>query len=95
MEIDDATLLRELRRALELAAGGGQAAQAAALREVLARYGATVEDVTRAVGRVKQRHAQELSGLTQRLARLANEREEAAATADAVDTFLRSLGRGG
>ncbi len=95
MTVDDATLLRELRRALDAAAPGGQAAQQAALREVLARYDATLDDVARAVARAKERHRRELSGLAQRLARLADQREQDAATADAVDSFLRSLSRGG
>lgn len=95
MDIDDTTLLRELRRALEAAAGGGAEEQAAALREVLARYRATVDDVVRAVRRARERHQRELGGLTRRLARLADQREEDQATAEAVDTFLRSLGRQG
>ena len=95
MDIDDATLLRELRRALDSVTGQGAEAQAAALRGVLARYNATLDDVTRAVRRVKERHRRELAGLTQRLARLAEQREEDEATADAVDAFLRGLGRRG
>ena len=95
MDIDDARLLRELRRALDEVAGQGTEAQAAALREVLARYGATVEDVARAVRRAKERHRRELAGLTQRLARLADQRAEDEATAEAVDAFLRSIGRHG
>ncbi len=95
MTVDDATLLRELRRALDAAAADGPVAQQAALREVLARYDATLDDVARAVGRAKDRHRRELAALAQRLARLADQREEEAETADAVDAFLRSVSRGG
>jgi hypothetical protein len=95
MNIDDAGLLRELRRALDAAAPDGPEAQAAALRAVLIRHDATLHDVARAVARVKQRHRRELAGLAQRLARLAELREEERATAEAVDAFLRSLPRGG
>jgi hypothetical protein len=95
MDVDDATLLRELRRALDSVAGQGQDAQAEALRGVLARLNATLDDVVRAVGRVKQRHARELSGLAQRLSALADQRAEDAETADAVDSWLRAFGRGG
>ena len=93
MDIDEAGLLRELRRALDTAAGGGTEAQAAALRDVLARYNATVEDVARAVRRARERHQRELGGLVQRIARLADQREEDQATVEAVDRYLRSLGR--
>lgn len=95
MAIDDSSLLRELRRALDAAAAEGAEAQAAALREVLARHGATLDDVARAVSRVKERHQREVDGLAQRLARLADQREEEASTAAAVDAFLRSRGQHG
>ena len=95
MDIDDSTLLRELRRALDTVAGEGPDAQSAALREVLARHNATVDDVARAVGRVKERHRRELSGLARRIGQLADQRAEDEATAGAVDDFLRSLGRSG
>jgi hypothetical protein len=95
MDIDEAGLLREVRRGLEAVAGQGQEAQAAAVRAVLDRYGASFDDLARAVARVKQRHARELAGLSRRIERLAEQREDAAATADAVDAFVRSLGRGG
>jgi hypothetical protein len=95
MDTDDATLLRELRRALDTVTGQGPEAQAVALREVLSRYNATLDDVARAVNKVKQRHARELSGLAQRLSRLADQRAEDTATADAVDAWMRSLTREG
>jgi ABC-type transporter Mla subunit MlaD len=95
MDINDLRLLRELRRAIDAAAPDGPEAQAAALREVLARQGATLEDVARAVARVKERRRREISALAQRLSRLAEQREEDRDTADAVDIFLRSLGRQG
>lgn len=95
MEIDDTRLLRELRRALDEASGKGVDAQAAALRDVMARYGATEDDVRRAIRRVRDRHQRELTGLASRIARLADQREEDAATADAVDRFLRTLPRRG
>ncbi len=93
MNIDDSRLLRELRRALDTVAGQGMEAQSAALREVLVRHDATLEDVARAVSAVKERHRRELSGLARRLARLADQRGEDIETADAVDAFLRSLKR--
>ncbi|MFN8556130.1 MAG: hypothetical protein U0531_01830 [Dehalococcoidia bacterium] len=95
MDIDEAGLLRELRRAVDAAAVDGPEAQQAALRDVLARYNATLDDVTRAVRRARERHTREIAGLASRIARLADQREEDIATADAVDSFLRSLGRGG
>ncbi len=94
MDIDEQALLRDLRQALDTAAPAGRAAQEAALRAVLARHHATVDDVLRAVARFRARQAGELRGLADRLARVADQRAEEAATADAVDAFLRSLGRG-
>lgn len=91
MNIDDAGLLRELRKALDQAAAGGYRAQADAMREVLDRLDATMDDVVRVVGEVKRRHARELDGLSRRLAGLADLRAEEQETADAVDGFLRSL----
>ncbi len=93
MDIDEAGLLREVRRALDAAAGQGRAAQEAALTEVLARHGATLDDVARAVRRIKERHGRELAGLAARLASLADRRAEEEETAAAVDAFVRSLGR--
>lgn len=93
MNVDDMTLLRELRRAVDGAAEFGIDAQAQAVRDVLARHDATLEDVSRAVGKVKQRRRTELSGLSRRLSRLADQREDAVSTADAVDAFIRGLGR--
>lgn len=92
MDIDDTRLLRELRQALDVAAPGGPEAQSAALRDVLTRFNATLEDVARAVARARERRKRELTGLADRLTRLADQREDARDTADAVDAFLRSLG---
>ena len=95
VERDDEQLLRELRRALERVAGQGREAQFAAMREVMNRHGVTLGDVSLAVQRMRARQRRELDGLAGRLAQLADLREEQAATADAVDAFLRSLGRDG
>lgn len=88
-------LLRELRRALDAAAPEGRSAQEAALRAVLTRHQATMDDVVRAIAAFRSRQAGELKGLADRLARVAELRAEEAGTAEAVDAFLRSLGRGG
>jgi archaellum component FlaC len=92
MEITDAQLLRELRRALDAVAGQGTDAQVRAVEETLRRLDATMVDVTRALNGVKERRRQELSGLAQRIDALAERQEDAAETADAVDRFIRSLG---
>ena len=91
MDITDAELLRELRRALDAAAGQGPDAQAAALEATLRRYNATTADVVRALGAVRDRRRQELAGLAGRIGAIADGRTDAAETADAVDAFLRSL----
>jgi DNA-binding transcriptional regulator YbjK len=96
MAFDEAALLRDLRRTLEESAGLSQEALAAALRDVLSRHGATQDDLSRLLSRAaRQRRARELSGLAQRLEQVADQREDALATAEAADTFLRSLGRDG
>lgn len=88
-------LLRELRRALDAVAGEGQSAQAAALEATLTEYGATMADVARALRTVRGRRDTELSGLAGRLQALADARDEAQETADAVDAFLRRASEGG
>ena len=87
-------LLRELRRALDEVSAAGPDAQAAALEATLRRYNATMADVVRALGAVRDRRRQELAGLAGRIDALATSHAEAADTADAVDTFLRGLTRG-
>ena len=95
MDITDAQLLRELRRALDAVAGEGADAQAAALESTLHRYNATMADVVRALGAVRDRRRQELSGLAGRIDALADSHTDAADTADAVDQFLRGRAGGG
>lgn len=93
MEIDDERLLRELRRALDAVSGQGRDAQFVAMRQVMDRHGLSLGDISAAVQRMRDRQTSELGGLAGRIGRLAEVREEQQSTADAVDTFLRSLGR--
>jgi hypothetical protein len=81
MEISDAELLRELRRAIDAAAPAGNDAQARAVEE----------DVARALGALRERRRRELSGLAGRIDALAERRQEDFDTADAVDRFVRAL----
>ncbi len=92
MDITDAQLLRELRRALDAVAAEGTEAQARALEETLRRCNASMSDVVRALGAVRDRRRRELSGLAGRIGALAQSNAEAEETADAVDRFLRGLG---
>jgi hypothetical protein len=92
MDISDAQLLRELRRALDAVAGQGTGAQARALEETMRRYNATMPDVLRALNAVRDRRRRELARLAGRIEALATGYEEAEQTADAVDRFLRGLG---
>jgi hypothetical protein len=94
MDISDAQLLRELRRALDAVAGQGTDAQARALEETLERYNATVPDVVRALGAVRERRRREIAGFADRIGALAERYAEAEETADAVDRFLRDLSGG-
>jgi hypothetical protein len=91
MEISDAELLRELRRAIDAAAPAGNDAQARAVEETLRRYQATMADVARALGALRERRRRELSGLAGRIDALAERRQEDFDTADAVDRFVRAL----
>ena len=91
MDIDDATLLRELRRALDAVAGEGTEAQARALEETLRQYNASMTDVVRALGEVRDRRRRELSRLAGGIGAIAEGHAEAEETADAVDRFLRGL----
>jgi hypothetical protein len=96
MAFDEAALLRELRHTLEESAGLSHEALAEALRAVLTRYGASEADLSRLLSRAaRQRRARELSGLAHRLEQVAEQREDAQATAQAVDLFLRSRPRDG
>ena len=63
MDITDAQLLRELRRALDAVAGQGADAQAKALEETMQRLDATMPDVVRALNNVRERRRTELAGL--------------------------------
>ena len=91
MSTDDRTLLIALKKAVDAAAQDGQAAQVRALHEVLEQYNATMADVVRVLHRAKARRAMELGGLAQRISALADSRDDATSTADAVDDWLRSL----
>jgi hypothetical protein len=91
MDSTDAQLLRELRRALDAVAGQGADAQARALEETMQRLNATMPDVVRALNGVRERRRTELAGLAGRIGALAGSIEEAEATADAVDQFLRGM----
>jgi hypothetical protein len=91
--VDDRVLLRDLRAAIQETDGQGAEAQARAIYAVLARHGATEADVRRLLGRARERRRTELSALHLHLDRLIGEREEAEATAEAVDRFLREFGR--
>lgn len=94
MTFDEDALLRELRHTLEESAGLPPETLAIALRAVLARHGATENDLARLLSRAaRQRRARELSGLARRLRQLADHRADAEATAAAVDAFLRARRR--
>jgi len=94
MEITDAQLLRELRRALDAVTDQGADAQARALEETLQRLNATMADLVRALNAVRERRRHELTGLAGRIGALAERHAEAEETSDAVDRFLRSIGGG-
>lgn len=91
MEISDAQLLRELRRALDAVAAEGQDAQARALHDTLRRLGADMGDVERALRGVRDRRRRELARLAGGIGAIAESQEEAEDTADAVDLFVRGL----
>ena len=95
MDITDAQLLRELRRALDEVADQGIDAQARAIEATLRRLNATMPDVVRALNRVRERRRHELAGLAERIGALAESQSEAEETADAVDRFLRQSSGGG
>ena len=88
--MDDRALLRDLKSAIQSTEGQGAAAQGAAIEGVLQKHGATVADVRRLLGWARTRRQRELTGLSQRLDALIEHREIDAATAAAVDHFLRS-----
>jgi hypothetical protein len=90
--VDDRALLRDLTAAIRETEGHGAQAQAAAIFAVLARHGATEADVRRLLGRARDRRGAELRALRSKLDVLIEEREDAEATADAVDRFLREHG---
>ena len=92
--MDDRLLVRDLWLALDAVSGQGADAQAKAIREVLDKHGATMNDVARIVGRIRQRRRSELGGLASRLDALAERRADAEETAAAVDAFLRTHGSG-
>lgn len=94
MDITDAQLLRELRRALDEVGDQGIDAQARAIEATLRRLNATMPDVVRALNRVRERRRRELAGLAERIGALAEGRSAAEETADAVDRFLRRIGGG-
>jgi len=87
--VDDRELLRELQVAIQKTEGEGAEAQAAAISAVLSHHGATVADIRRLLGWANQGRRNELSSLQRRLDALIEHREVDAATADAVDRFLR------
>jgi len=87
--VDDRALLRDLTNAIRSTEGQGAAAQAAAIEHVLNQHGANLTDVQRLLGWARTRRQRELTGLTQRLGGVIEQREIDAATADAVDRFLR------
>jgi hypothetical protein len=91
MDITDAQLLRELRRALDAVAGQGADAQARALEETMQRLDATMPDVVRALNGVRERRRAELAGLAGRIDALASGYEDAEETAEAVDQYLRGF----
>jgi ABC-type transporter Mla subunit MlaD len=95
MDISDGQLLRELKRALDAVSAEGPDAQAAALEATLRRYNATMADVTRALGAVRDRRRRELARLAGGIGAIAERQSDAAETAEAVDTFLRGLSGGG
>jgi hypothetical protein len=95
MNYDEAALLRDVRRVLEQFASLGKEALAEKLREVLALHGASEDDLSRLLAQAaRQRRRGELSTLAGSIARLAEQREEAADTAAAVDAFLRARRQG-
>ena len=94
MDVTDAQLLRELRRALDEVGDQGIEAQARAIEATLRRLNATMPDVVRALNRVRDRRKQELAGLAGRIGALAESQSEAEETAEAVDRFLRRIGGG-
>ncbi len=92
MDISDAQLLRELRRALDAVADQGSDAQARALQDTLVRLNATMQDVDRALRAVRDRRQRELSRLAGGIGAIAEGQVEGEETADAVDRFVRGLG---
>jgi hypothetical protein len=97
MEIDEAALLRDVRRVLEQFSTLNQVALAEKIREVLARHGASQDDLSRLLSQAaRQRRRGELSSLAGSIGKLAEQREDETDTSTAVDAFLRSRGgRGG
>ena len=96
--VDDRALLRDLTTAIQSTDGEGQAAQAAAIDAVLARHGASVADIHRLLGWANKRRRDELNSLQRRIGGIIEHRENReidAATADAVDRFLRRSGGAG
>ena len=90
--MDDRALLKDLRLAIQGTEGQGAEVQAAEISAVLARYGATVADVQRLLGWARQRRRTELRSLRSRIDAIIENRENHeidAATADAVDRYLR------
>jgi|HubBroStandDraft_4_1064222.scaffolds.fasta_scaffold1752194_1 hypothetical protein len=89
MAVDDRALLRDLRAAIEESEGAGAEARQEAIRAVMQRHGATLDDVARLLHRARSQHQSQLRGLASRLEGLIARREEDASTVHAVEEFLR------
>ena len=87
--MDDRALLRDLKAAIDRTEGQSPAAREDAVGAVLREHGATEADVGRLLGRARQQHRRELSGLARRLDGLIGQREEMESTVEAVERFLR------
>jgi hypothetical protein len=96
MDFDEAALLRDVRRVLEQFATLNQEALAERVREVLARHGASQDDLSRLLSQAaRQRRSGELASLAGHIGQLAEHREDQSETSASVDAFLRSLDRKG
>lgn len=87
--MNDRALLRDLKAAIDRTEGQSPAARNEAVEVVLREHGATLADVGRLLGRARQQHRSELSGLAGRLEGLIGQREEMESTVAAVEHFLR------
>lgn len=91
MPVDDRALLRDLTEVFRRTEGAEPAERQEAMREVMERHGATLEDVARLLRRARTQHRTQLQGFTSRIDDLINRREEQESTVAAVEEYLRGL----